>query len=51
MILDAIAEHYGIRRTEAYSEVTGEGAEHLLEYMTEPHRSAARVLMQRYGII
>lgn len=49
-ILKAIATHYGITPQAAYSEVTAEGAEHLLEYMVEPLRSATSVLMQAHGL-
>ncbi|MGP5017473.1 hypothetical protein ACTXK7_07365 [Vreelandella alkaliphila] len=48
-ILDAIARHYGITPTEAYTEVTRSDAEDLLEYMVEPQRSATQALMQRHG--
>lgn len=50
LILDSIAVHYGITPEEAYAEVADENAEHLLDYMVEPHRSAASVLMQRHGM-
>jgi len=49
-ILDSIAKHYGITAGEAYAEVTGDEAEHILDYMREPQRSAALVLMQRHGL-
>ncbi|HHG6004070.1 TPA: hypothetical protein ACPWS4_003964 [Pseudomonas aeruginosa] len=50
MILESIAAHYGISPDDAYTEVTGAEAEHLLDYMVEPQRSAASVLMQRHGM-
>jgi len=50
LILEAIATHYGITPQEAYAEVTDPEAEHLLDYMVEPQRSAASVLMQRHGM-
>lgn len=50
MILENIAKHYGISTQEAFSEVTDSEAEHLLDYMTEPARSAASVLMQAKGM-
>ena len=50
MILENIAKHYGISTQEAFSEVTDSEAEHLLDYMTEPARSAASVLMQKHGL-
>lgn len=49
-ILESIAKHYGISPDAALAEVTGEGAEHLLDYMVEPQRSAASVLMQAHGL-
>ena len=49
-ILESIAKHYGISAQEAYDEVTDDEAEHLLDYMVEPMRSAASVLMQRHGM-
>jgi hypothetical protein len=49
LILDSIAVHYGITPEEAYAEVADENAEHLLDYMIEPQRSATSVLMQRRG--
>jgi len=51
LILESIAVHYGITSQEAYGEVTDSEAEHLLDYMVEPQRSAASVLMQRHGMI
>tara|TARA_R110002051_G_scaffold324937_1_gene424695 strand:+ start:5053 stop:5262 length:210 start_codon:yes stop_codon:yes gene_type:complete len=49
-ILESIAVRYGITATEAYEEVAGEEAEHLLDYMVEPQRSATSVLMQRHSL-
>lgn len=49
-ILDAIATHYNISAQEVLTEVSSEDAEHLLDYMVEPQRSAASVLMQRHGL-
>lgn len=49
-ILGAIATHYGISEQEAFEEVVDDQAEHLLDYMVEPQRSATRVLMQRHGM-
>lgn len=49
-ILGSIAKHYGISPETALAEVTGEGAEHLLDYIVEPLRSAASVLMQAHGL-
>lgn len=49
-ILKSIAKHYGITEQEALAEVTDVDAEHLLDYMVEPQRSATSVLMQRHGL-
>jgi aminopeptidase C len=46
-ILESIARHYGISQKEAFNEIVGENAEHLLDYLVEPIRSAVSVLMQR----
>jgi hypothetical protein len=46
-ILESIARHYGISQKEAFNEIVGENAEHLLDYLVEPVRSATSVLMQR----
>lgn len=49
-ILESIAVHYGISSEKAFAEVTDDQAEHLLDYMVEPQRTAASVLMQRHGM-
>ena len=49
-ILDNIAANYGISRAEAFAEVTDEEAEHLLDYVTGPQRSATSIIMQRHRI-
>ncbi|MDZ5605330.1 hypothetical protein SJI00_21375 [Pseudomonas sp. RP23018S] len=49
-ILNSIAGHYGITSEEAFAEVADAGAEHLLDYMVEPQRTATSVLMQRHGM-
>lgn len=49
VILNSIAQHYGITQDVALAEVTDPEAEHLLDYMTEPHRTAALALMISYG--
>ena len=49
-ILDNIAKDYGITKPEAYEEVTGDEAEHLLDYIKGSMRAATSVLMQRYYI-
>ena len=50
MILENIAKNYGISAQDALAEVTDSEAENLLDYMTEPARSAASVLMQKHGL-
>ncbi|MDO9178664.1 MAG: hypothetical protein Q7U16_10200 [Agitococcus sp.] len=49
-VLLAIANHYGITKAEALEEVTQDEAEHLLDYLTETHRTAIHVLMSRHGL-
>lgn len=49
-ILESIAVHCGISPAEAYAEIADEEAEHLLDYMVEPQRSAISVLMQRHAL-
>jgi hypothetical protein len=49
-ILASIAGHYGITPEEAFVEVTDADAEHLLDYMVEPQRSATSLLMLRRGL-
>lgn len=49
-ILGSIAGQYGITLEEAYAEVVDPEAEHLLDYLREPMRSATSVLMQRHGL-
>ena len=49
-ILESIAKAYGISAQEALTEVVGDEAEHLLDYLAEPLRSAVSVLMQRLAI-
>lgn len=49
-ILVNIANHYGITDVEAFEEVTDEGAENLLDYVTGAERAATSVLMQKYGL-
>lgn len=45
-ILSNIAKTYGISVKAAHEVVTSETAEHLLDYMVEPQRAAASLLMQ-----
>lgn len=49
-ILESIAAHHGISSEKAFIEVTDDHAEHLLDYMVEPQRTAASALMQRHGM-
>jgi hypothetical protein len=49
-IIQSIALHYGASQADILDEVTTEGAEHLLDYLTGSVRSAAHVLMQRHGL-
>lgn len=49
-VLSQIQRHYGISRADVLDEVTTEGAEHLLDYLTGSVRSAAHVLMQKHGV-
>ena len=49
-ILTAISLHYGITQAQAFEEVTDEGAEHLLDYLTGSVRTATSLLMKRHGI-
>lgn len=48
LILNAIAKHYGVSADAIREEVTAEGAENILDYMTGPERSAAYVLYQKH---
>ncbi|WP_087864229.1 hypothetical protein [Comamonas thiooxydans] len=48
-ILNSIATHYGESVDAIRAEVTGEGAENILDYMTGPERAAAHVLYQMHG--
>ena len=49
MILNSIAKHYGSSVEIIREEVTGNGAQNILDYMIEPERSAAYVLYQKHG--
>lgn len=49
VILNGIAQHYGITSEKAYEEVTSEGAETLLDYLIEPLRSATLLRMRIAG--
>lgn len=49
-IVQNIAVHYGITAKKVINEVTHDEAEHLLDYVTGPQRSATSALMQKYRI-
>ena len=49
VILANIANHYGTTTDAILSEVTGEGAEHLLDYITGPIRSTVHLMMRQKG--
>ena len=49
-ILGNIAAHYGITQAEAMEEVTDPEAEHLLDYLTGPVRTATSLLMKRHAL-
>ena len=48
-IVANIARNYGISMQEALQELQDDEAEHILDYLQEPVRSATKVLMQRHG--
>jgi hypothetical protein len=48
-ILHRISLHYSVSKAEVLEELGDKTAEHLLDYMVEPHRSSTSVLMQRHG--
>ncbi len=50
-LLESIAKHYSISTQDALKEVTNDDAEHLLDYLVEPTRSAVTVLMQRHRLM
>jgi len=49
-ILANIAAQYSITKEQALEEITGAGAESLIDYITGPERMATSVLMQRHGL-
>jgi hypothetical protein len=49
-VINAIAKHYGCSQDEAFAEITDKDAEHLLDYLTEPVRSAIHLIMKRHGL-
>ena len=49
-ILESIAKHYGISTQDAFEEIVSDEAEHLLDYLVEPKRSAVSVLMRRHRL-
>ena len=50
-IIESIAERYGITQGQAFDEVTQPEAEHLLDYLTEPVRTATGVLMLKTRMV
>ena len=50
LVLNNIAKHYGISPEQALDEVTDDGAEHLLDYVTGPARAGVSVLMKRHRL-
>lgn len=48
-ILDTISKHYCVSSEQIREELTSEGAENILDYMTEPERSAAYALYLKNG--
>lgn len=47
-VLKNIASHYSITINEAYSEVTHEDAEGLMEYITGPERAAISLFYKQF---
>jgi hypothetical protein len=50
MVLDHIAAHYGCDRAAAHAEVTHDEAHNLLDYMTEPARTATMIMLTGRGL-
>jgi hypothetical protein len=50
-VVQNIKSHYGISDGEVYNELFSDDAEHLLDYVTEPVRSAAAVILKRKGMM
>lgn len=50
LVLDNIANHYGITQSEALAEVTHDEAESLLDYVTGPDRAATHLVMRGHGL-
>jgi DNA-binding transcriptional ArsR family regulator len=50
LILNNIAQHYGITSAAAYDEVTDDEAESLLDYVTGAERAATSLLMKRHRL-
>lgn len=50
-ILKSIARHYGVTSQKIFNEVVHPEAEDILDYMIEPHRTAAWALMQRHAAV
>lgn len=50
-VCNSMAQHYRITPAEAQAELTHPDAYPLLEYLTEPARTATYLLMQRHDLI
>jgi hypothetical protein len=49
-VLSHIANHYRITKEEALEEISDEEAEHLLDYLSGPVRTATSLLMRRHNL-
>lgn len=50
-VVSNIAAHYGIPTQQVFDEIFDENAEDLMDYVTEPVRSAAFAILQRKGLM
>lgn len=50
-VVSNIAAHYGIPTQQVFDEIFDAGAENLMDYVTEPVRSAASVILQKKGMM
>lgn len=50
-VLENIASHYCITQEEALKQVTDEGAEHLLDYITGPRRRGIYLVMSMLDLL
>lgn len=51
MVLDNIANHYGIDHAAVLKEITHDEAEHLLDYVTGGERAAVHLFMKARGFM